>query len=666
MLAAGDTLQGRYTIVRFLGGGGMSRVYLAEDNRLRTRQWAVKELRVDPAAPPADVQEMAQQFEQEAMLLAGLHHPNLPAVGDFFQQGGAMFLVMDYVEGETLEQFMVRYPQGVPEGIALAYADQVCAALEYLHNQPQPIIFRDLKPGNIMLMAGGQIKLIDFGIARLFKPTSQTDTLRMGTVGYAPPEQYRGRGQTDARSDVYGLGATLHHLLTGRDPTQEPPFSFPPLRQLAPAVNPTTEAAVMRALAYESGQRWQTIADMRAALAGRSVGPKAMVQMAATGGLPLAAYTAAPAVPQPWSGWQWPALAALLLVMAVAVGVWLGSRGNEPAASLAAVTNTPTATATAVSPRVATATNNELPTATATDKAANTATPRPSATNTAAPTPTATPTPTPSATPLWMAVNVIAYEVQVGSNWAVMLVTADGHGRRFLPGAPGNHRVANFSPDGETIAFRALAGGTWQIYTVRLDGSDLNQLTFAPGSNYEPNWSLDGRRIAFISDRDGNKELYVMAADGTNQVRLTSNSYLEDDPAWSPDGEWIVFESWVAGHSELFKIRPDGSGLFQLTSARTWNATPAWSPDSEWIAFVSYSGGQEHIWVMRPDGSGQRQLTTTGTQNQRPAWSPDSSQIAYTSNASGEMEIWIMQADGSGAHQLTDEGGAYNAAWSRQ
>ena len=234
--------------------------------------------------------QLQQQFHQEATLLAEVHHPNLPAVSDYFAETGSLFLVMDYIEGESLDRLLARYPQGLPEPTVLAYADQICAALEALHNRPLPIIFRDLKPGNIMVTPGGVIhraephgtvKLIDLGIARRFKPTSQTDTLRMGTMGYAPPEQYRGGGQTDARSDVYALGATLHHLLTGRNPSNEAPFSFPPVRHLAPAVSQHTEMTVMRALAYDREQRWSSVTEVRAALSGWAAGPQLAFQVGA-------------------------------------------------------------------------------------------------------------------------------------------------------------------------------------------------------------------------------------------------------------------------------------------------------------------------------------------------------------------------------------------------
>ena len=267
MLAPGTLLQGRYRIVRTLGVGGMGAVYLAHDTRLANRAVAVKEMVPDPTASPAEQAQAQQQFQQEASMLASLDHPNLPRVYDYFTEGGKHYLVMDYIEGETLEDILTRTSGFLPESQVLNWATQLCDVLTYLHSRYPPVIFRDLKPGNIMLDRSGTVKLIDFGIARLFKPGKPTDTVVFGTAGYAPPEQY-GRGQTDARSDIYALGATLHHLLTKHDPAQTP-FSFPPVRSLNPSVSPHVEAAIMKALAQDRSHRFQTASEMKQAILGK-------------------------------------------------------------------------------------------------------------------------------------------------------------------------------------------------------------------------------------------------------------------------------------------------------------------------------------------------------------------------------------------------------------
>lgn len=244
---------GRYRVVRLLGRGGMSRVYLALDAVEHDRPCAVKEWVPEPGLGPAHLAQAQERFAREARLLANLRYPSLPEVYAYFSEAGRSYLVMQFIEGETIEQRVTREgPQ--PEAQVLAWAGQLCAALEYLHAQTPPVIFRDVAADNLLVDAQGRLTLIDFGIARVFNPAKQTDTLRFGKVGYAPPEQFGGGGQTTPRSDLYAVGATLHFLLSGRDPSQTP-FVFPPLRELNPAVSPATERAVAQALSLDPAAR---------------------------------------------------------------------------------------------------------------------------------------------------------------------------------------------------------------------------------------------------------------------------------------------------------------------------------------------------------------------------------------------------------------------------
>ncbi|HET8846121.1 MAG TPA: protein kinase [Ktedonobacteraceae bacterium] len=227
-------LNRRYRVIDQVGKGGFGAVYKAEDTRFGNRQVAVKEM----SQSNLNAQELAEAtraFQQEALLLAGLKHPNLPSIYDQFSDTGRWYLVMDYIEGKTLEDILEQHAAssgGQPSGIliekALDIAIQACSVLDYLHTRRPPIIFRDLKPANIMLTSLGQVYLIDFGIARHFKPGQVKDTAALGSTGYAAPEQY-GKSQTTERTDLYGLGATLHQMLTGDDPSLSP-FQFAPLR----------------------------------------------------------------------------------------------------------------------------------------------------------------------------------------------------------------------------------------------------------------------------------------------------------------------------------------------------------------------------------------------------------------------------------------------------
>lgn len=289
-------LRGRYRVVRPLGRGGMGAVYLATDALFGDRPCAIKELLGDPAATPAEAAEATERFAREARLLASLEHPNLPRVHDYFSEQGKSYLVMEFIDGETLEQRVVREGAQSQERV-LAWAQEMCAALDYLHAQTPPVIFRDVAPDNMMLDRAGQVKLIDFGIARVFNPSKQTDTLRFGKVGYAPPEQYSGRGQTTPRSDIFALGATLHFALTGRDPA-DLPFVFPPLRDVNPSVSAEVEQTILSAVQMDPARR---PADVRAFAesVGLALPPLALPTPSVAQAVEMASVPARPALPEP-------------------------------------------------------------------------------------------------------------------------------------------------------------------------------------------------------------------------------------------------------------------------------------------------------------------------------------------------------------------------------
>jgi serine/threonine-protein kinase len=264
-LPLGTVLQGRYRIVRVLGGGGQGAVYLAEDLNQNRLHVAVKEMRseaeatgedTDSATAAEDRKQLLDSFNRESELLQQLRHPNMPTFTDAFTLEDRPYLVMEFIPGESLEKKLERRNgQPLPEREALYYTIQIAQVLRYLHSQRPPIIFRDVKPANIMVLPNSQCKLIDFGIARTYKVGKRKDTVSMGTAAYAPFEQF-GKGQTDARSDIYSLAATLYHMLTGRPPT---PATTPTgVRDLNPAVSPQTEALIIRAMDKDMSKRPQT------------------------------------------------------------------------------------------------------------------------------------------------------------------------------------------------------------------------------------------------------------------------------------------------------------------------------------------------------------------------------------------------------------------------
>jgi serine/threonine protein kinase len=246
-------LNQRYRILSRVGEGGMGAVYKAEDTLLGNRLMAVKEMH-QAGLDLHELGEAIEAFKQEALLLAGLMHPNLPRIYDHFTDSGHWYLVMDFIAGETLEDHLHTAPGGhLPVQQVLNIGIQFCAVLDYLHTRQPPIIFRDLKPANIMLTTEGHIYLIDFGIARHFKPGKAKDTVVLGSPGYAAPEQY-GKAQTNPGADIYSLGATLHQLLSGDNPTEDP-FQFAPLHLGNDSGLPRLEALIMQMVQVNKDKR---------------------------------------------------------------------------------------------------------------------------------------------------------------------------------------------------------------------------------------------------------------------------------------------------------------------------------------------------------------------------------------------------------------------------
>ncbi len=273
-LPKGTTLAKRYQITQVVGLGGMSTVYAARDLRFAStfKPVAVKEM-ADTSKGTQDRAVMLQTFEREANLLAGLSHPSIPKVYDYFAQGGQVYLVLEFIKGNDLETVLNASEEFLPQETVLSYALQIVDVLAYLHNhKPVPLVFRDLKPSNVMLTDDERIVLIDFGIAKAFQ--AKMKGTMIGTEGYCPPEQYR--GLSEPRGDLYSLGAMMHHMLTRSDPRLEAPFTFGerPPSKLNPAVSKQVESLILRAVSYLPEDRFTTAEEMRDAIAACLVRPR--------------------------------------------------------------------------------------------------------------------------------------------------------------------------------------------------------------------------------------------------------------------------------------------------------------------------------------------------------------------------------------------------------
>lgn len=254
MTEIGTVIDGKYEVLREIGRGGMSVVYLAMDTHLN-KQWAVKEIRKKGSGKNDEI--VVNSLLAEANMMKRLDHPALPRIVDIIDNGVTIYVVMDYIEGESLDKILLEYG-AQPEEKVINWAMQIADALSYLHGQKPPIIYRDMKPANVMLKPEGNIKIIDFGIAREYKEMNLADTTVLGTKGYAPPEQYS--GQTDPRSDIFALGMTMHHLLTGVDPRNGEPYA--PVRQWNPELSEGIEIIIDRCVQPASENRYQSCADL--------------------------------------------------------------------------------------------------------------------------------------------------------------------------------------------------------------------------------------------------------------------------------------------------------------------------------------------------------------------------------------------------------------------
>lgn len=265
MTKEGTVLDGKYEILKEIGRGGMSIVYLARDNRLN-KQWAVKEIKNDGSK---SAETLLKGLEREANILKNVDHPVLPRIVDIINRKGTIYVVMDFIEGTNLSD-KLKEEGAQPQETVIEWARQLASALDYLHSMNPPVIYRDMKPSNVMLKPEGGVKLIDFGTAKEYTIENNADTTALGTRGYAAPEQFgdaQGRGlyNTDARTDIYNLGATLYHMVTGMNPC-EPPYEIKPIREWNPALSTGLEKIILKCTQPNPNDRYQSCSELLYAL----------------------------------------------------------------------------------------------------------------------------------------------------------------------------------------------------------------------------------------------------------------------------------------------------------------------------------------------------------------------------------------------------------------
>ncbi len=253
MTEVGTVIDNKYEILKLIGQGGMSKVYLAMDKRLN-KQWAIKEIR--KISKDKNNEVVIQSAISEANLIKKFDHPSIVRIVDIIDNDDVIYIIEDYIEGQTLDRILYEYG-AQPQELVIEWGIKLCEALNYLHSLDPAIIYRDMKPANIMLTPSRNIKIIDFGIAREYKQNNIADTAALGTKGYAAPEQYGGKGQTDVRTDIYCLGVTLYHLVTGQNPC-EPPYEIYPIRHWNPQLSVALERIIEKCTQLNPDNRYQS------------------------------------------------------------------------------------------------------------------------------------------------------------------------------------------------------------------------------------------------------------------------------------------------------------------------------------------------------------------------------------------------------------------------
>lgn len=631
------TLMGRYQLGRLLGSGGMGAVYLAEDTRLR-REVAIKVCSVQ-GLPPADAADAAALFQSEALTLARLRHPGLTAVWDYFNDGDDWYLVMEYVPGTTLRDRLAHVGGRLPLAQMLDYAGQLCDVLNYLHTQTPPVVFRDLKPANIMLTPDGSLKLIDFGIARLFSPGKQADTAQFGTPGYAPPEQYG--GQTEPRSDVYSLGVVLHHMVTGHQP-QGHVFDVPLARTLDPTIPPGVEMVLAKATAYAPADRFPTAADFCVALR-RAVpvqnqrntvpvhAPPVYSPNPPTSDASRPLWTPAKTRPtRPEAAGTGRGLVLVLLLFAlfgsVTAGGWV-LRGRLAGLGL-------------------------------------------SIGGPASPSPNA---------PVFSVPGTLIY-VAPGRNGSEQVWRRTGtlppEQITQIPDGM-NAALPALSPNGKQLAYTLDRGNGQQLWLLTIASNQTRQLLGQYPIVRAPAWSPDGRRLAVevanekMAKAGRDRDIVIVEVDTGVQTVLVDTKHWEGGPTWSPDGKEIAFHARLEACMLLYVVAAEGGTPRQLTQLP--NETDCtggngdywadWSPDGTALAFGRKVGSVQQV-ALYTFATNRTDAYQTGDEPAGyPRWSPDGTALIFEEGRLPATHLARMNLATRVIETLADTTGAHLPDW---
>ena len=626
--------------------------------------------------------EFARQFEREARILASLRHPNLPRVTDHFVIAGqGQYLVMDYIEGKDLRE-RIESKGAISEGQAVPWFLETCDALAYLHNRrPYPILHRDIKPGNIKVTPDNRAILVDFGLAKVADGSGTTTIgAKAMTPGFSPPEQY-GTGSTDARTDVYALGATIYACLTAEIPEDSLERAMgreelTPLRKRSPRVTPALARAIEKALAVRPEERYQSMVEFASALgaAARSSGStlvRDFPHLERTARTPITAGFADMPTRAPFEDTKsirWPTIVVPLLVVSmVVVGAVFALPnlfGGFGGSSAVGGSPTPTPAGATDSTQVAVI----LPPATPTLVL-------PSAT----PLPTVDPALalTPLPTPIGGGIGQIAFASDRDGVPQIYLVNVDGTGLVAITNLLDGACQPFWAPNGQALVFTSPCAGSQENYPgaglwiLDMENLQPQPLQTTPGGDYDPSWSPEGGRIAFASERGGRPQIYSTNLDGSEVVNLSDNFARELQPVWSPQGTALLFVSYRKGNAQQWSMSDNGENDQRFGFGDNEDTHPAWSHDGQLVVFQRSVSGVPRLVASQfedrgiPDFRVCRQAPYSGQPMVEPNFSPDDRWLTVETWPDGiNHNIAIMTTTCTSVTQLTsDQAEDFDPAW---
>ncbi len=619
-------LNNRYRIKAILGQGGMGAVYQGVDETLGI-PIAVKENLFLSA-------EYAKQFQKEAKILANLRHPNLPRVGDYFYvENQGQYLIMDFIEGEDLRERIERLGL-IPQSEAIVIGAVICDALSYLSCRDNPIIHRDIKPGNIKITYTGEITLVDFGLAKIMNDGQITSTgARAMTPGYSPPEQY-GTGRTDVRSDIYSLGATIYAAVTGTIPEDAlsratGKVQLTPIHEIMPDINRKFEKAILKAMEIEIEDRFQTPDDFKIALLNAGNLPNVLplnllippppveeeTTQIKTDKRPYVEYATSPYFLEPLNEFSKSQLSSqqsrhskrnLLFFAIITIGILIFIASSVFSYQQKAFTDF-LATVIRNSPAI-TQPENILK-------------------------PGLLENPEPSTSPSVL-----------GSNPTGMMSTSTAQieSRENYPLVGGGSNQILFTSDRTNVN---------QLWIMNSNGTEQKQLTSLVDGACQPNWSPDGRKIAFISPCQEKQlsypkaKIYIYTMESGEIEPMPKTMSGDFNPAWAPDGNRIAFSSYRKGVPHIFLYSFLTGTLEELSDTRYADIQPVWHADGKQIAVIRKIYFP-HVWIISDTGVTQYQFSGNGNvYDYWPDWAPDGGDIIYTRSQESPDIPWLVSQE---------------------